>query len=91
MFIGSSQCLSGAGWRRSLQRLSVGTHSTCQVLGYGELTLLVRCWFMWSSQCLSVLVGAGARSPCHQVQVVVGAHSACQMLVGVGARSACQV
>ena len=43
-FMGSSQCLSGAGlW---------GAHSACQVLVYGELTVLVRCWFMRSSQCL---------------------------------------
>ena len=44
-FMGSSQCLSGAGlW---------GAHSACQVLVHGELTVLVRCWFIGSSQCLS--------------------------------------
>ena len=51
------------------QRLSgAGSCSACQVLVYGDLTVLVRCWFMGTSQCLS---GAGLWGP----------HSACQVLV----------
>ena len=56
--MGSSQCLSGAGWCRNSQCLpgtglwgdrsgcqvlvGVGTLSACQMLVYGELTVLVR-------------------------------------------------
>ena len=80
LFMGSSQCLSGAGSRSAYQVLvSVGARSTCQVL----VGVAAR------SAC-QVLVGYGARSAC-QVLVGYGARSAWQVLIDIGACSTCQV